>query len=198
MTHSFQMYDHFPDPVHSIDRNGRLLYVNRAWLRSLGHPHQEVLGKQSTDFLTDRSQTMAEQIIYPEFFEKGYISNVPYEFIKKNGETIYLMLSGTLLTVQGQTCTLEISKDITELFKFITPINQTFRHLLSKPEELYRKLFLFRGQMQTTQEKMAEILGISVRTYQRLEQGSERLSLGQISRLCHHFGQSPLVFFFNL
>ena len=47
------LFDRAPVMMHSIDRSGRLVRVNRRWLHGLGYKKREVLGKRSIDFLTD-------------------------------------------------------------------------------------------------------------------------------------------------
>ena len=84
-----------PAMLHSIDRLGRLLSVSDLWLSKLGYSRDEVIGRKSTDFLTEESKKYAEEVILPDFFETGRCDNVPYQFIKKNGEIIDILLSAT-------------------------------------------------------------------------------------------------------
>ena len=53
----------------------------------------EVLGRLSTDFLTDESREFAETVALVELFKTGFIKDVPHRFVKKNGTVIDTLLS---------------------------------------------------------------------------------------------------------
>ena len=44
------IFESAPVMMHSIDKSGRIVAVNREWLKRLGYERNEVLGKKSTDF----------------------------------------------------------------------------------------------------------------------------------------------------
>ena len=87
------LYHHTPAMLHSIDPSGRLLSVSDYWSEALGYTREEVQGHKLTDYLTPASRKYAEEQIFPAFFENGFIKNVPYQFVKKNGEIIETQLS---------------------------------------------------------------------------------------------------------
>ena len=87
------LYENTPVMMHSINREGRLIYVNNHWLKTLGYQRSEVIGRRSTDFLTDASRRYAIEVKLPEFFETGYIKDVEYQMVKKNGHVIDVLLS---------------------------------------------------------------------------------------------------------
>ncbi|MBN1875547.1 MAG: PAS domain S-box protein [Anaerolineae bacterium] len=87
------LYNHTPAMLHSIDAQGRVIGVSDYWLKVLGYTREEVLGRKSTEFLTEASQYYAETVILPVFFQTGWCQNVPYQFVKKNGEIIEVLLS---------------------------------------------------------------------------------------------------------
>ncbi len=87
------LYEDTPAMLHSIDSRGRIVSVSNHWLETLGYNHEEVIGKKSTEFLTDDSRYYAETVILPEFFSTGYCKDVEYQFIKKNGEIMDTLLS---------------------------------------------------------------------------------------------------------
>jgi len=88
-----RMYNETPAMLHSIDREGNLGRVSDRWLEVLGYNREEVIGRRSTDFLTAESRKYAQEIILPEFFEVGYCIDVPYQFLKKNGQIVDVLLS---------------------------------------------------------------------------------------------------------
>jgi PAS domain S-box-containing protein len=87
------LYENTPGMLHSIDVHGRLVSVSNYWLEVLGYERHEVIGKKSTDFLTEDSQRYAEEVVLPEFFKKGVCKDVSYQMVKKNGEIIDILLS---------------------------------------------------------------------------------------------------------
>ncbi len=88
-------YHNSPAMMHSIDTSGNILNVSNFWLEKMGYTEQEVVGRKSTDFLSEESKKYAKEVILPEYFKTGYCENVPYEFIKKNGDTINVLLSAS-------------------------------------------------------------------------------------------------------
>ena len=84
-----------PAMMHSIDASGHIIEVSDYWLEVMGYDRREVLGRLSTEFLTDESRKYAEEIALVEFFKTGFIKNVPYRFVKKNGAVIDTLLSAT-------------------------------------------------------------------------------------------------------
>lgn len=87
------LYNETPVMLHSIDNNGRLVSVSNFWLETLGYEREEVLGRSSTDFLTPASRTYAIEVVLPEFFRSGCCKDVPYQYVKKSGEIIDVLLS---------------------------------------------------------------------------------------------------------
>lgn len=87
------LYHHTPAMLHSIDTEGRLLSVSDFWVETLGYSREEVLGRPLTDLLTSESRQYAIQKVIPEFFSNGFCKDISYRFVKKNGQTIDVMLS---------------------------------------------------------------------------------------------------------
>ena len=110
------LYHHTPAMLHSIDRQGRLLSVSDFWVETTGYSREEALGRPLTDFLAPESRQYAASVSLPQFFEYGHVKDVPYRLIKKNGETIDILLSaiadrGPDGTIQRS---LAVSIDVTE------------------------------------------------------------------------------------
>lgn len=87
------LYNNTPVMMHSIDHEGRIISVNDHWLQSLGYKRVEVLGRPSTDFLTEESRRLAIDVILPEFFRQGDVQDIEYQMVKKNGQVIDVLLS---------------------------------------------------------------------------------------------------------
>jgi len=87
------IYNTTPVMLHSIDREGRLLSVSDFWLETMGYARDEVIGRKSTEFLTEASRRYAEEVALPRYFKTGVARDTAYQFVKKNGEVIDVLLS---------------------------------------------------------------------------------------------------------
>ena len=110
------LYHQTPAMLHSIDKNGVLVSVSNHWSDALGYKREEVIGNKLTDYLSPVSRKYAEETIIPTFFKKGFIKDVPYQFVKKNNEVIEVQISAiTDRDEQEQTFrSLAVSIDVTE------------------------------------------------------------------------------------
>jgi PAS domain S-box-containing protein len=87
------LYTNVPAMIHSIDASGHIIDVSDYWLEVMGYDRKEVLGRLSTDFLTPESRKYAVETALVEFFKTGFIKDVPYRFLKKNGAVLETLLS---------------------------------------------------------------------------------------------------------
>ncbi len=110
------LYHHTPAMLHSIDPDGRIVSVSDYWSDVMGYRPEEVIGCVLTRFFTDESRRYAEKIAFPEFFKTGFIKDVPYQFVKKNGEFIDVLLSAIVDRDRNAKTmrTLAVSMDVTE------------------------------------------------------------------------------------
>ncbi len=89
------MYNRTPAMLHSIDSTGRLISVSDYWLSVMGYERDEVIGRRSAEFLTEASRQHATEVILPEFMKNGSCRDVEYQFVKKDGEIMDVLLSAT-------------------------------------------------------------------------------------------------------
>jgi PAS domain S-box-containing protein len=87
------LYTHTPMMMHSIDRLGRIVAVSDSWLEGLGYTREEVLGRKSVEFLTPESRRKAIEEVLPRYFATGICRDVAYQFVRKNGELVDVLLS---------------------------------------------------------------------------------------------------------
>ena len=111
-----RLYHHTPAMLHSIDINGRIVSVSDYWSEVLGYAREEVIGRRLTSFFSDESRRYAEQEVFPRFFKTGFIKDVSYQFVRKDGQTIDVLLSAIAdRDEQGNIIrTLAVSIDVTE------------------------------------------------------------------------------------
>ena len=87
------LYHNTPAMLHSIDPEGHLVSVSDYWVEVMGYRRDEVIGHKLTEFYTPDSREYAETKVLPEFFKTGFCHDIPYQFVKKNGEKIDVLLS---------------------------------------------------------------------------------------------------------
>ena len=131
------LYEHAPIILHSIDQEGRLLSVSDGWVEALGYERAEAVGRRSTDFMTEASRAQALARL-PELFRKGVGRGSRYEFVRKDGSLLEVMMtvlverdaSGALLR------TFAVSTDLSEVRR----IERTSEALLREKEARLRAL----------------------------------------------------------
>ncbi|MGF1476255.1 MAG: diguanylate cyclase domain-containing protein [Geminicoccaceae bacterium] len=90
-----ELYRQTPAMLHSIDSSGHLVNVNDYWLEKLGYSLTEVIGRRSTDFLTPESTQYALNEVLPAYMEAGFCRDVPYQFVRKDGSIMDVLLDAT-------------------------------------------------------------------------------------------------------
>ncbi|MBD2667322.1 signal transduction histidine kinase [Richelia sinica FACHB-800] len=88
------LYNHAPCGYHSLDPEGRFLQVNETELKWLGYSRAEMIGHHLLDFFTADSQA-AFLHNYPLFLKQGWVKDLEYEMICKDGSILPVMISAT-------------------------------------------------------------------------------------------------------
>ena len=111
-----RLYHHTPAMLHSIDTSGHIVSVSDYWSEVMGYRREDVIGQRLTAFFSAQSRRYAEEQVFPEFFKTGFIKDIPYQFVKKNGQVIDVLLSAIAdRDKQGRIMrTLAVSIDVTE------------------------------------------------------------------------------------
>lgn len=149
------IYQNTPIMMHSIGMSHELVSVNRNWLETMGYEEAEVIGRKSSDFLTEASRRYAVEVALPRFLKTGAAKDVAYQMVKKNGEVIDVLLSAVA----------EIDSDGQFLgsYCYILDVNE-----YRKSEELWRQLSLVeeRNRMSRDLHGTVEhsLIGIMLRT----------------------------------
>jgi len=136
------LYHNTPAMLHSIDSEGRLVSVSNYWSEVLGYTEEEVIDRKLTDFFTEESRIHAEQVVFPEFFRNGYCQDIPYHFIKKNGEKIDILLSaiGERDDDDNIIRTLAVSIDVTERNRVVEALKLAKEELSSYSKDLEKQV----------------------------------------------------------
>lgn len=126
-----------PVMLHSIDGQGKLLGVSNVWCQKMGYTREEVLGRRSTEFLTEESRRFAKEEVLPAFFRNGVCENVPYQMVTKDGGILEVLLSATAEYDAAGTIIRSLA-----VLNDVTPLKQAERLIRSSQERL---LFALEG-----------------------------------------------------
>lgn len=88
-----QFYDRLPAMIHSVNDTGQIINVSDRWLEEFGYERHEVVGRKITQFVSEKSRPLAEQVL-KKFSIMGDIKGVRYHMVRKDGEIIDVSLSG--------------------------------------------------------------------------------------------------------
>lgn len=113
------LYQKAPCGYHSLDANGLFVKVNDTELKWLGYTSEEIEGKlKFTDIITEKSKETFYRT-FPVFKQKGFIDELEFEMIRKDGTIFPVLLSATAISdTDGNFLTSRSSIfDITELKK---------------------------------------------------------------------------------
>lgn len=87
------LYENAPCGYHSLDKDGLFVRINNTELSWLGYTREELVGKKKfTDIITSQGQELFKNE-FPEFKRRGFARDLEFEVIRKDGETITLMLN---------------------------------------------------------------------------------------------------------
>jgi PAS domain S-box-containing protein len=156
------MFDDLPMPVHSIDETGVICNVNRQWLEVFGYPREEVIGKPADFLMTSKSAELAMLIIIPTFWEQGFCKNIPYQYKRRDGSLINVLLNCFATTDHnGKKMSLSFVQVVTNqegLWQLRNESEATYGLRLQGEAAGFYETDLF-GNFTTVNEYMRELLG---------------------------------------
>jgi PAS domain S-box-containing protein len=94
------LYNNAPCGYHSLDAAGRFLRINDTELRWLGYDREEILQQKFTDFLTPESQQRFQEC-FPTFKQQGWINDLEFQMVTKDGSLRDINLSATAVKDQA-------------------------------------------------------------------------------------------------
>lgn len=82
------LYDNAPCGYHSVDAEGRIVRMNKTWLSWLGYARDEVVGKKlHPELMTPESAEQFRTRWFPLFKRQGWLKEVEFEYVRKDGST---------------------------------------------------------------------------------------------------------------
>jgi PAS domain S-box-containing protein len=134
------LYNQTPAMLHSIDPDGRIVAVSDFWLERMGYARDEVLGRKSTDFLSEESRIRAAAVVR-DFFVCGRAHQVPYEMVAASGKILNVLISA--ISEQDEdgriVRSLAVVEDVTQRLKAESALRESranLRAVLESTEDL--------------------------------------------------------------
>ena len=132
------LYENAPLGYQSLDEEGNIIEVNKAWLDILGYKKEDVIGKNFADFLPKEFHEHFKKN-FPQFKSMGYILGVEFEMIKSDGNDVIVSFDGKIGKTKENKFirTHCILRDITEKKK-----SQDYIHKKNDQIESYHKAII--------------------------------------------------------
>ncbi|MCG8634371.1 MAG: PAS domain-containing protein, partial [Desulfobacterales bacterium] len=153
------IYHKTPVMLHSIDTEGRIIHVSDHWVEVMGYAREEVIGEQLTRFFTEESKKYALNIIFPRFFSTGFCKDIPYTYVKRNGEKMDTLLSCYgLRNDKGEIIrSLAVSVDVTEKNIAQADLEKAKEKLSSYSQDLEGQVKRRTGQLEAAQASLKKL-----------------------------------------
>ncbi|MEG4533348.1 PAS domain S-box protein [Microcoleus sp. D2_18a_D3] len=91
------LYNNAPCGYHSLDAAGTIIMINDTELKWLGYTRDEIVHqKKFVDLITVESKDIFEQN-FPLFKKQGYIHDLEFQMLNKNGKPIWVNLNATAI-----------------------------------------------------------------------------------------------------
>ena len=127
------LYDEAPVGYHELDREGKILQVNKTEADILGYTIDDLLGKSIFDFIAPEEQEEAKKQLRLKVEKHQPIKEFERKYICKNGEVIDLLMKDKLATdVEGKVT------GIRSTLENITERKRAEKQIKSQLEELQR------------------------------------------------------------
>jgi PAS domain S-box-containing protein len=91
------IFEKSPVMMHLIDEMGNFLDVNDRWLEVMGYSKDEILGHNVSFVMTQGSAVASKTEVLPRLWREGTVRDVPYQYIKKDGIVIDILLDSVVM-----------------------------------------------------------------------------------------------------
>jgi diguanylate cyclase (GGDEF)-like protein/PAS domain S-box-containing protein len=91
--------------------DGRYIDVNKAFLDLMGFDREEIIGRTSVD-LNLWTEPEVRRKLVDELRRNSFFRDTETRFTRKNGEPVWLLLSGSAIEIEGIPCILSVMRDI--------------------------------------------------------------------------------------
>ena len=91
------LYNNAPCGYHSLDSEGTFVQINDTELAWLGYAREEVIGRMKFSDLIKGDSLKVHQQTFPEFKARGWVRDVEYDLIRRDGTVMPVSLSATAI-----------------------------------------------------------------------------------------------------
>jgi len=88
-----ELYRKSPAMLLTISGDGAIIAVSDAWLKELGYTPGEVIGANIRQFLVGKGRGPSTPDGLPFFFQIGFVKDLPFCLLKRNGDTLDILIS---------------------------------------------------------------------------------------------------------
>jgi PAS domain S-box-containing protein len=92
------LYNNAPCGYHSLDKDGFFILINDTELRWLGYSRDEIVGKVAFRDLLTANSLKTFEANFPGFKERGWVSDLEFEMVRKDGTILLVLLNATTIT----------------------------------------------------------------------------------------------------
>lgn len=133
----YDLYNQSPCGYHSLDATGTFSRINDTELSWLGYTRDEVLHKLKFTDLATPSSVLAFQEHFSKFKQQGWISDVEFEMVRKDGTILPVSLSATAIKDSEGNFLMSRSTlfDITDRKRAQIALQQANEHLEARVQE---------------------------------------------------------------
>lgn len=107
------LYAAAPMAMQRIDREGRLLDVNRAWSLLTGYASAEAVGRPLDFLMSEQTAARAAEELLPQLWRDGRLAGAECEFVRADGSTFEVELDCTVITSEGEPVCVSMVRDVT-------------------------------------------------------------------------------------
>jgi PAS domain S-box-containing protein len=113
------LYEHAPCGYHSLDPAGVFGEINDTELAWLGYTRDEVVGRMAFPDICAPSSRETFALNFPQFRDRGYVKDLEFEILRKDGSTFHVLLSAVAIKDDQGTYVKSRSTlfDISDLFQ---------------------------------------------------------------------------------
>lgn len=94
-------YEHAPVAYQSLDASGHILEINAEWVKQLGYPREQVIGRFIGDFMAPGQEALFKER-FAGFLSEGAMRKAEYDFLHHDGSLVTFAVDGLVdLDEQG-------------------------------------------------------------------------------------------------
>jgi PAS domain S-box-containing protein len=97
-----KLYRETPLPLHAVGVDGKIERVSDAWLKLLGYPREDTIGRDLTDFMTEDSKRHYDKTIWPRLQLGEDVREAECRFVRKSGEVLDVLLNAHQERADGE------------------------------------------------------------------------------------------------